>query len=371
MFPNRPLAFVLAPISLSLLLGMPGLVAAQAVTIEFTNTELPAIQLENGTTVTINAEGNLEAECVSADGVSCDGIDIGSNDPVPAVALNRTGSGVVNTGATLALNWTVQHGAAVCLAKSSPTVTGWNNNLVSATGGSANLTMSAPGTFNLSLQCYNNFGVSNLASLTVVVQGNVDPVTIPACTDEVMTSTGRVQPAGFTGHLVPWSDLFYGAAFPQGPSHLSPIGSFTLKSQAPSTRGLTMNARYLTTPFTAGPNASYQVSWLGAQPIAVVNYMSGRVAQTAFVSISPCAGDLRGPSPFGDPGLKLCRAQLNSGSLKFGTTGSAGQCPLVAGQKYFLNIAFVDTMQAGALSTTTTTCAPSAGNRCESNFNGN
>ena len=370
MFPTRPRARALAPLTLSLLLGMPTLVAAQAVTIEFTNTELPPIELLDNTSVTIDGDGNLEAQCVP-EGDSCKGVSTGTTGPVPAVTLGRTGTGVVNTGATLALNWGVQNTAAVCLAKSSPTVAGWNNILVAANGGTANLSMTTPGTFNLTLQCYNDFGASNLATLAVTVQGQVVDTQIPACTDTAMVSTGRVQPANFTGNLVQWKDLFYNATFPHGPSHLSPIGSFTLRAQAPSTRGPTMNARYITTPFTAGPNASYQVQWLGAQPIGVIQYNSARVAQTVFVSISPCAGDLRGPSPFGGADLKLCRAQLNSGSLKFGTTGATGQCPLVAGEKYFLNIAMVDTLQPGALSTTTTTCAPSAGNRCEANFNGN
>ncbi|MBB5208703.1 hypothetical protein [Chiayiivirga flava] len=373
MFRSRPHVAAMAPLLFSIMLASPGMSGAQTTSLQFTNTDLEPIKLLNGTTVGIDGNGNLSAQCV-LDGTVCEGLSNAVAGPVPAVSLTRTGTGNINTGSTLTLNWTVQPAADICVASSSPAVPGWNNTVVSAAGGSANLSMSTNGTFALSLKCYNEFGVSNLANVSVTVVGLPDVNQIPACTDQALVSTGRVQPTGFTGHLVQWSQFFYGQQFPHGPSHLSPNGAFTLKSLAPSTNGPMMNARYLTIPFQPSANSSYSVSWLGVQPVFVqnvVSYLSPRVAQNVFVSISPCAGDLRAPSQFGDASLKLCRAQLNSGSLKFGTTGAVGQCALSPGQQYFLNVAFVDTTVSGALSTTTTTCVASAGNRCEANFNGN
>ena len=176
----------------------------------------------------------------------------------------------------------------------------------------------------------------------------------------------RVQPPGFTANLVQWDKMFYGATFPAGPSHLSPVGSFTLKSLDVPNRGPALNARYYAVPFVPAANKSYKVSWLAVQSIPAVNYWNPRVADSVFVSVSRCQGDLRGQSIFSaDPEISKCRAQLANGNLIFGTLAN-NQCKLIAGEQYYLNIAFVDTAGVAPLSTTQTTC--DSGNRCEANF---
>jgi hypothetical protein len=346
---------------------------AQSVTLDFTNTDLPPIKLLDTSTVGIDANGNLTAECV-LDGATCEGISTGSGT-APSVALSRNnGSGDITAGQQIGLTWAVQNAPELCQANSSPAVNGWNGNLVSSTGGSQLLTLSTVGAYTFGIKCYNGGGASEVANVAATVvqgSGGVIPDTIPACTED-FASHPNVQPAGFTGSLRTWSQLFFGAEFPEGKSHLSPIGSFSLASLQPATRGPTMNARYITTPFIPGPNSNYQISWLGAQAITAANYNPPRAADLVFVSISPCAGDLRKRYNTGAPSILesgLCRGMASNGSIKFGTNGLAGQCPLVAGQTYFINIAMVNTNQE-PLSTTTTTCASGEGNRCEANFDG-
>lgn len=368
MFNSRGVRAALLPLLFTLAAGTA---SAQSVTIDFTNADMDPIPLLNGTSVGIDGEGNLTAQCVlGEDGDTCEGITVG--EPAgekPVVTLQRTnGTGNITTNSPLALQWTAVPAGEICLATSSPAVVGWNSTMVAAQGGTANLTMTAPGSYTLSLKCYNAAGVSNTASVSATVTGAPIVNQIPACTVPGLAETGRVQPAGFTGHLLQWPSIFYGQQFPNMPSHLVPTGSFSLRNILDgSNRGPNMNGRYITVPFTPESNKTYKIAWLGAQAVETPGgaYNPSRSANSVFVSVSPCAGDLRGVSLSGGPELTSCRVQVRAGNLFFGTT-SGNQCQLVAGQQYFLNIAFVETSGTEPLSTTQTTCA--SGNRCEGNF---
>lgn len=363
-----------ALLSMSLVLTS-GLTVAQDHTIEFTNTDMPPIELLNNTSVGIDGEGNMTAQCVTnVTGDACKDVNVDTPGNVPAITLQRSsGTGNITTGGTLPLAWTVGTTAAdVCIATSSPVVTGWNGNTVSKTSASANISMNTAGTFTFSLECYNEFGVSNKASLsaTVVGQTNNNPTTPPACNIAGIADGNEfVQPTGFTGHMVSWQNLMLGATFPNGNSFLSPIGSYTLRSVSPATNGPVMSSRYISTEITPEANKNYQISWVSVQrQEEVPGYTSARSAHSMFMSISRCAGDLRAPNTFStDPSLKRCRVLLNSTSFKFGTTGAAGQCPLEAGVKYYINFAFVN--PTDGLDPTENTCAGNGG-RCEVNANG-
>lgn len=358
---SKAVRYALAP---AFLVALSGQSMAQSATIEFVNApDMDPIQLLDGTNVGIDGDGNLKASCV-LDGEVCDGVGVVEPvGPKPVTTLVRTGgTGNINTGGTLALQWTVAPAGRVCVGTSSPAITGWNNNLVAANGGTANFSMNTAGDYTLSLKCYNDHGVSNESAITVAVRGtSID--TIPACTDPALTETGRVQPEGFTGSLLTWPGLFWGAAFPGGPSHLAPIGSYTLRGAFPP-RGPSMSRRYLTVPFTPVANMNYRISWLEAQAVPVTPYSSPKEAETVFVSVSKCAGDLREHNQAGGMEQHLCRAQTYSGNLFFGTK-SGSQCKLTAGEVYFLNIAFVDTTGTGTLPSTTS-CK--TGDVCEANF---
>jgi hypothetical protein len=350
-------------------------VGAQSASIRFTNTDIPAIPLLDSSSVSIDTAGNLLAQCV-LDGETCQGITTGAGGDAPVVTLSRTnGTADIVKGASIALSWTVTNSAAVCVTSSTPSVTGWNGGTVAAAGGTASLPLTTEGANALSLKCYNDAGGSELATVAATVVpgdgGGGLPDAIPLCTVDGIAGNELVQPTGFTGHLITWAGLMFGAEFPDGKSHLSPVGSFTLRNILSSgTRGPTMNARYITTPFIAGANANYNLSWLGAQAITAAGYNPPRAASQVFVSISPCAGDLRPRVQFSpDPLLGICRAFAGSASIKYGTTGAAGQCPLVEGQTYFINIAMVN--PSDGLTLTETSCAPGEGNRCEANFDGN
>ena len=96
---SSPLRLVCAPV-LALAIASP--VAAQSVSVTFSNTDLPPIPLLDTSTVSIDADGNLDAKCV-LNGDTCAGITSGG--PVgnaPTVTLSRSsGTGDVNAGETL------------------------------------------------------------------------------------------------------------------------------------------------------------------------------------------------------------------------------------------------------------------------------
>lgn len=355
-----------------------GSVAAQSVSVTFSNTSLPPIKLLDTSSVSIDENGNLTAQCV-LDGNTCEGVNSGSSggDAPTASLVRNNGTGVINTGSAIGLTWTVQNNAQICVASSSPGVSGWNNTVVSATGGSQSLTLPTAGDYTFGLKCYNDGGSGAASNVNATVEGGgggTDPLTIPACTTDGIAGSDFVQPQGFTGHRRTWGQLFYGAEFPEGRSFLSPIGSYSLRDLAPTTRGPTMNARYITTSFIAQPGGNYAIDWLGAQAVVwsgEISYNPPRSADAVFVAISPCAGDLR-PRVATNPPThwvsSVCRALVRNGGLSFGTTGGSGQCALQPGQEYFVTIAFVNPNDG--LTTTETTCAAGNGNRCEGNFDG-
>jgi hypothetical protein len=358
----------------SVALAIAGPVAAQSVSMTFSNTDLPPIPLLDSSSVSIDANGNLSAQCV-LNGSKCQGITGGSGNAPVITLVRNNGEGDITSGGAIGLTWTVQNGAEICLATSTPAVSGWNNSLVAVGGASQSLTLSASGEYTFGLKCYTDGGASNSASVAATVTGTTGPdLTIPQCTAEGIAGDALVQPAGFTGHRKTWSQLFYGAEFPEGRSFLSPIGSYTLRDLAPATRGPTMNARYITTSFVAGNNANYAIDWLGAQAIVFqgeINYNPPRGADSVFVSISPCAGDLRPRVNVNPPThwvSGVCRGMVRNGGLSFGTTGGSGQCALQAGQEYFITIAFVN--PTDGLTTTEHTCQDGNAGRCEGNFDG-
>lgn len=215
---------------------------------------------------------------------------------------------------------------------------------------------------------------------------NCQPDSLGICKRETPTTPPPVTPPPsacpplphtYTGVYVPWADLFYGATFPAGPSHLSPIGSFTHRQQDRTNRGPSMARRYLYTEFVQPANKTFGLSWLQAQPVSSAGqnrdwpygYGSARTG-VPIVTISECKGDLRPQNQWStDPEIKHCRGALTSGNLSYGNGMVGGKypaCRLTAGKTYRINIAFIDTTLGYP---DTTTCRAGDNGRCEANFN--
>lgn len=174
-----------------------------------------------------------------------------------------------------------------------------------------------------------------------------------------------IAPAGMAAHRVTWPKLMLGAEFPYGNSYLSPTGSYTLRTG--TSQGPTMTGKWIEVEFVAEANKLYNIYWLGIQrQAAVPGYRQARPARSVLISVSPCAGDLRPPNTFSpDPFLSKCRALRAESTLAFGAKSNTA-CKLNAGQKYYLNIAFVDPNDG--ITPGETTCDSPAG-FCEVNLN--
>lgn len=192
------------------------------------------------------------------------------------------------------------------------------------------------------------------------------PVDRYACAINGVTISGStrpagyefIRPAGFFMRDVTWASQFNGRAFGEPISYLAPIGSFSVGDNDAA-------GMYITIPFRPEPGRPYHLEWYEAQPVSMAGYSIGRRATTVFVSISPCAGDLRPHNRTSlDPWLRGCRRQSSQSILSFSTDPAAG-CPLVAGETYWLTIMMADA--SDGLTPTEHSCA-SGRDRCEANF---
>lgn len=179
-----------------------------------------------------------------------------------------------------------------------------------------------------------------------------------------------IKPAGFQGYILPWSSFqkqyIVGQppkVFPEGASYLTPVGSYTINNQS-------MRGKWLAFEFVPAANTSYRVTFLGVQrQNEVRDYPAARGADAVFVSVSPCAGDLRAPNRFAnDPQLDKCRALGPEPSPRFGTRADEA-CKLTPGVKHYINVAFVNPIDG--LSTTESTCDRNwiASGKCDVNVN--
>lgn len=359
--PMRPAVGLRTAVLAGLALGLAGPAAAQT-TLTFQGSALPPVPLEANSTVSIDANGNLTARCQMDEDDVCLGL-AGAGGDKAATSLTRTDNNTeVNPGENITLNWGAT-AAEVCVATTSPALAAWSGTK-SINGGNSTFSLPAVGTYNFGIQCYNVDGSDGAANVSVnVVQGQTPPPPTDGC--DITSSDPLFQPAGFTPHIVPWSDAFYGATFPNKPGYASPIGSTTINNAD-------MNGRYISIPFVPAAGTSYSFTWVEAQPVTQLNYRTGRPAHLVYFTISPCAGDFRlesgtsAPANIADEDYarKACRKMSQSSSLYFNSTAPGfNSCGVQAGKTYYINMLFADPRDG--LNTSENTC--NSGSKCETN----
>lgn len=162
---------------------------------------------------------------------------------------------------------------------------------------------------------------------------------------------------GFRVFEYKWEHVFFGATWPDGISTNAPIGSYTMRTGFGTQRyGLPAAGRVVTTPFVAD-NTNHQISWVGAQGIGQVGYLTPQRALFTSVTISEHRADMYAP----------CQASSPSGLLFYGPTVAVPECRVVPGRTYWLTVHHVppDFSPAG------NSCLPSnpsGGVRCDGNF---
>lgn len=361
--------------SIGLLLG-PGAVHAQS-SLTFRGSTLSPIPLDVNQPLTVADDGSVQATCLFQVGTTvCQGVSPPQSQQVPTVALNATGLTPdgqgrfqVNAGQSVPVARVITNTADVCIASVTSTTggaSGWSNLFAPAATTSANVQFTGSGDVTLGLRCYNQAGAPATASqirfiVAAAIGPNPDLCELP--------QHPLIRPQGFTRHVLSWNDLFRLGPFPAAPGFLMPVGSFTITRTIPAVSSAAM---YITVPIVPEAGKTYIFNHGTAQ--ANAQYPGGPFrAGGNFMSISPCAGDLRAHVP-GSPDMLLsaCRADApifeTSWRFTTSTSSSAPACRLVAGRTYWLNFMMIDPATlvnpaTGAIDLTQETC--DQGDQCE------
>jgi hypothetical protein len=334
---------------------------ADAQEIRITNADNHAIPLKTGSSVQIDSSGNLLAECALNAQSECTQLSSGGGGAdAPTAVLQRTDNNTdVRAGESVTLSWTSTN-SSVCNATATGPSTLWPAPR-NTSGSSVSVVLNTVGTYGLSLECFNAGGVSTKSTVTfAVTPGEVIPPT--SCTLTGITDP-TFQPAGWERVNKTWVDAF------SSPNRRH-IATYPNSIGIPVPIGANKNT-YTTVPFTPTANLTVDLSWDVVQANRDHGYPNPRPADSMFIGISPCPGDLRTPdASSADPWLENgCRRVGGGGSIFYSTLpglSNESVCRLVAGQTYYLNI--VAANPEGGLEPGEHTCstsAPNSANGCD------
>ena len=354
--------------------------AVENPTLTFRGSEHPPIPLNASQPVQVSAEGNVEATCVfqPTNPTRCVNVGTQVSGQVPQASYTANlslvdGSTTVyaaTSGQQFTITRSVTGTADVCLPSVSgatATVQGWTS--VPSTSGDSTVSISATvpagetRDVTLGLRCYNAFGAPETFQRTFRVSAPAGP-NPGACT---LPINALIRPQGFTEHVRTWAQIFNGFNYPQTPSFQMPVGSYSVtrdSSTSPPSAGM-----YLAVPISLPDNAFIRFTTYQATGRFAINYFEPR-AGNVFISLSPCAGDLRPQNPSGPDVFQRCtRGLLFEGSITFSTQSAAGACRVPAGD-YWVNIIHanpaVPDFSNPAIAPTLNSCN-SGLTRCESN----
>jgi hypothetical protein len=338
-------------------LGCADMVSAQSIII--TNASNHNIPLAPGSSVQIDVNGNLLAQCALTNGTCTQLSNGGPVAGAPTASLSRNdGDASLTAGESVRLAWS-STSATVCQATSSgPAATTFTGPRGTSNAGGETVLVSTQGDYSFSLQCFNASGGSTTATVGASVAaaaGGGD--TGGGGTTGCSISDPLIQPAGFGAANKSWVQAFTSPnpnvaapSYPNGPGTPVPVGA--------------QKGSYTAIQFTSRPDLTVDMTWDTAQP--QIGYSSPRPADQMFVSISPCPGDLRPSNPAsGDPWLQNgCRITAGAGSTFYttrpGYVSNDFVCKLEPNQVYYINLSPVNPNDG--LSPGEHTCTDSAPN---------
>jgi hypothetical protein len=157
--------------------------------------------------------------------------------------------------------------------------------------------------------------------------------------DLVNCEVPGVMPDGWLPVYKTWTQSF---SSPDG----APANPYPMSAAWPAPVGAEIGT-FRVVKITAKPQQSVILYFDDVQSNANEGYGHSRPSDGMWFALSPCAGDLRPPNPFGEPFLRPgCRTFSRAASVIWTTTdiGDNNQtaCRLVVGQSYYLTIAPVN-----------------------------
>lgn len=308
-----------------------------------TNKEIP---LATGSTVAFDTNGNLRVDCELTNGV-CLPLASGGTPPpagAPTIGTFARNDGDTNleAGESIRVTW-ASTGAAACAGTvtakpASATVTWAGVKNVSSSGNGESIALPVAGNYEFSLQCFNAAGGSQLKTIAVTAAAVTTPPPPAGCD---LPADPLIQPTGWKRTNKTWVAAFSSydgipaAVYPTSVGFPVPLGA--------------EKGGYTVIPFTPTANMSVALFWETVQANSIEGYSKPRPAHDMFISISPCAGDVRAPAPENapDPWLQPgCRKFAGTATMFYTTlSGYANNnavCRLEAGRTYYINVMAAD-----------------------------
>lgn len=338
-----------------LLVSLALTASAGAANVVISNSDSLTIGILDGSTVQFDAQGNLILQCRTVSGVDtrCCTV-VGGDQCVPLGATPgdttppTTPGGLAATATSstaISLTWTASTdaGSGVSLYRiercSGASCANFSQIATSATNSFNNTSLTASTLYRYRVRAQdgagNLSGYSNTAEATTQSGGGTG-----AC-----TATGPlIQPSNMTRIDKTWEQAF-GTPWNCSTNCTAPPQGYPQSWSFGMPIGSNKNS-YTAIAIDPGPNVTVGMFWDPAQANSSVGYNPPRPAESMYVTISPCAGDLRLPNnSTGDNFERTsCRVFLNTGSLFYSTVpGSvASVCRLTAGTRYYINVSPVD-----------------------------
>ena len=163
-------------------------------------------------------------------------------------------------------------------------------------------------------------------------------------------------PQGFRVAQKTWGQVGYGYEWPQFPSFLVPIGSWTLRTGSTGTSSKPIAGVLITSPIVMD-GGTHKLDWVGAQPIPAAGYGLAQAALRLTVIVSECRADITAP----------CQATARSGALFYGRNAAQPECRFNPATPLWITWHFAQP----DFDPRTNTCDPrnpSLGVKCDGNF---
>ena len=315
------------------------------------------IPLENGTTVQINAQGNLTATCELDGQNNCPGIGtpVGNAPTITFPNVELTQGSTAKT-----LTWS-SNGVACYGVTPTTGVNGWHNGLPSSMGSTtaqtgglslSNLTSGnqTPQDYPFRINCYAEGGAMGFRTATVTVNPTENPPGTPGC-EAYKNTLGTAGLATFNAYYAgnrgmtrhPTTSFSTFANITLGTVGSNGSGTTTLPGNLPANQ-------YLALEFTMAPTSGANAG-TGKFTLNMGEFPSGGQNHDLVVTVSPCEGDFRPPEEMASSDRyrrNVCRLQsYRAGGLIQGRTTGGIYCDTPAGEVRYVNVSIRNLYTSG------------------------
>jgi hypothetical protein len=322
------------------------------------------IPLESASSITVNASGDLEAQCRDN---TCPS---GESGPSSVTAVLAPSATQITLGGAFSLEWSSQN-SDICRGTGPTSVSGWSGQSL-LTSGSKSLSLPV-GEYTFSIRCYGVDGSATFqTSLVKVVPGTTPPqppTGAAYCSEYYDDSTAaRTRPTheSFTAYGLSRVEASWLSVF-----EVEPGATQSAKKVLPGNFLRPTATRYLAIPFVMTTDTDENLANIGMQWIEGGFYGSFLVptvksGATVF-SVSPCPGDFRksnnlSADPYERSTCRRTSPSIQGSNFSISSQVSrSGACYAPVGKVMYLNVASYDMNRTSLAPQTTCGSAETCG----------